>query len=155
MSDLIGNPEDRFSHNEAQLKSLQVRLSNPNTETRQIPSTQTDLSHRLTQIPNRLFDLMLYVNGKQLRSCWDGHTVLGQASRMQFTSISKVPILSPVTDNLLFLNQQKRENIFPRKNVHDARIDRGTAACEADTLPTELPRPVTQSLLKKKSDAKY
>ena len=24
----------------------------------------------------------------------------------------------------------------------DARIDRGTAACEADTLLTELPRPV-------------
>ena len=44
----------------------------------------------------------LHVNGKQLRSCWDGqllnHTVPGQASRRQFTSI-KVPILSPVTDN--------------------------------------------------------
>ena len=38
-----------------------------------------------------LFDLMLYVNGKQLRSCWDGrlfnHTVPGQASWRQFTSI--------------------------------------------------------------------
>ena len=37
-----------------------------------------------------LFDLMLYVHGKQLRS-WDGqllnHTVPGQASRRQFTSI--------------------------------------------------------------------
>ena len=26
-------------------------------------------------------------------------------------------------------------------NVPDARIDRGTAVCKADTLPTELPRP--------------
>ena len=38
-----------------------------------------------------LFDLMLYVHGKQLRSCRDGqllnHTVPGQASRRQFTSI--------------------------------------------------------------------
>ena len=26
--------------------------------------------------------------------------------------------------------------------MRNARIDRGTAACEADTLPTDLPRPV-------------
>ena len=31
--------------------------------------------------------------------------------------------------------------IFPRKNVPDVRIDRGTPACKADTLTTELPRP--------------
>ena len=54
-----------------------------------------------------------------------------------------VPILSPVTDNLLFnfLNQQKMD-FFPRKNVPDARIDLRTAACQADMLTTELPRPV-------------
>ena len=38
-----------------------------------------------------LFDLMLYIHGKQLRSCLDGqllnHTVPGQASQGQFTSI--------------------------------------------------------------------
>ena len=38
-----------------------------------------------------LFDLMLNGHSKQLRSCWDGqllnHTVPGQASRRQFTSI--------------------------------------------------------------------
>ena len=34
------------------------------------------------------------------------------------------------------------EIIFPRKNVLDTRIDRGTAACEKDMLPTELPQPV-------------
>ena len=54
---------------------------------------------------------MLHVHGKQRRSCLDGqlfnHTVLGQASRRQFTSILEVPILSPKTDNLLFLNQRK------------------------------------------------
>ena len=42
-----------------------------------------------------LFDLMLYVHGKQLRSCWDGqlpnHTVPGQAFQRQFTII-KCPI---------------------------------------------------------------
>ena len=38
-----------------------------------------------------LFDLMLYIYGKQLRSCWDGqlpnHTVPGQASQGHFTSV--------------------------------------------------------------------
>ena len=38
-----------------------------------------------------LFDLMLYVHGKQLRSCWDGQlliqTVPGQVSMRHFTSI--------------------------------------------------------------------
>ena len=36
--------------------------------------------------------------------------------------------------------------IFPLKNVLDARMDRGTAAWEADTLATELPRPVYYSI---------
>ena len=53
-----------------------------------------------------------------------------------------MPILSPVTDNLLFLNQRKREIIFPRKNIPDTRIDYGTVAYEVGTLPTELPRVV-------------
>ena len=65
------------------------------------------------------------------------HTVPGQASQRQFTSI-KCPILLLVADNLLCLNQWKREIIFPRKNVPDAWIDHCTAACEADMLPTEL-----------------
>ena len=63
-----------------------------------------------------LFNLMLNVHSKQLRSSLDdqllNHTVLGQASRRQSTSIRR-PFL-PVTDNLLFLNQQKSEIIFPR-----------------------------------------
>ena len=37
-----------------------------------------------------LFDLVLYIHNKQLRSCWDGqllnHTVNGQASGRQLTS---------------------------------------------------------------------
>ena len=36
----------------------------------------------------------------------------------------------------------RAELSFNVQNVPDARIDRGTAACETDTLPTELPRPV-------------
>ena len=63
---------------------------------------------------------MLNIHRKQLRSCWVSqllnHTVPGQASLRQFTSI-KSTFFSPVTDNLLFLNQRKREIIFPRKNV--------------------------------------
>ena len=46
----------------------------------------------------------------------------------------KVPILSTVTANYLFLNQRKRIIIFPRKNVPDTRIHRETAAFEGDTL---------------------
>ena len=84
---------------------------------------------------------MLYVHGLQLRSCWDGqllnHTVPGQGSRRQFTSI-KFPFFRQSTDNLLFLNQRQREIIFPRKNVPDTRIDQGAAACEANTLTTHL-----------------
>ena len=44
-------------------------------------------------------------------------------------------ILSALTDTLLFLNQRKRE-FLPRKNVPDL----GSAAYEANTLPTEIPR---------------
>ena len=47
-----------------------------------------------------------------------------------------MPNLSPVTDNFFFLNQRKREIIFLRKYVPDARIGRGTADCEVDALAT-------------------
>ena len=58
---------------------------------------------------------------------------------------SSLPIVSAHsfasnTDNLLFLNQRKRE-IF-HENVPRAMDNLGTAAYEADTLPTKLPRPV-------------
>ena len=46
-------------------------------------------------------------------------------------------IFSPLTDKLLFLNQQKSE-IFQQKNVHDARVYLCTAAYEAETLSTKL-----------------
>ena len=52
----------------------------------------------------------------------------------------QVPILSPVTSDLLFLNQWKRD-FFPRKNVQDARFYLGTAAHEAGTLLTKLWHP--------------
>ena len=87
-----------------------------------------------------LFDEFLYFHSKQLRSCWDGqflnHTVPGQASRRQFTSIK-----CPVTDNLLFLTERKME-IFVHKRLPDARVDLGIAAYESDTLTTELLCPV-------------
>ena len=68
-------------------------------------------------------------HGKQLRSCRDcqlpSHTVPGQNNYMEGSGSAKynaslpetvyqylVPILSPVTDNLLFLNQWKREIFY-------------------------------------------
>ena len=57
-----------------------------------------------------------------------------------------MPILLPVTDNLLFLNQRKREIIFPHKNVPDMGVDLGTAANVVDMLPSELQHPVLQSV---------
>ena len=63
-------------------------------------------------------------------SYFQNHTVLGQASQWQFT-FYKVSLLLLVIDNMLFLNQRKRE-YFSIKNM---------AGCEA-TLPTELPRPM-------------
>ena len=45
-----------------------------------------------------LFDLMLYVHGKQLRSCWDGqllnHIVPGQASRGSSPVLSALSFVS-------------------------------------------------------------
>ena len=57
-----------------------------------------------------LFDLLPYVHDKQLRSCQDSH-LLNHTVLRQFTSCL-VPILSPLTDNLPFLNQRKREKIL-------------------------------------------
>ena len=58
------------------------------------------------------------------------------------------PLLSAhsVTSNsqLVFLESAEEGNYFPQKKVLDTRIDRETAAWEADMLPTELPRPVPQ-----------
>ena len=74
-----------------------------------------------------LFDLLLYIQGEQLRSCWDtqllNHTVPGQAFWKQLTSTYLVPILLPVSDNLLFFNQVKREFFFQRKNVPNVRVE--------------------------------
>ena len=46
------------------------------------------------------------------------------------------------------------EIIFRQKNVPDARSGHGTTACEADSLPTELPCPVSKmlSMLSESSD---
>ena len=54
----------------------------------------------------------------------NNNIVPGQTSRRQFTSIKH-----PVTDNFLFLNQQKMDIVFLQKNVPDARMDCRTTAC--------------------------
>ena len=56
-----------------------------------------------------------------------------------------MPNLSPETDNLLFLNQQKREINFPVKNMPDVRVALRTACIKADMLPTKLLHPVHSS----------
>ena len=60
-----------------------------------------------------LFHLKLYVQSKQLRSCQDGQLLLkphcSWASLPVAVNQYKVSILLPVTDNLFFLNQRKRE----------------------------------------------
>ena len=57
-----------------------------------------------------LIDLLLYVHGKQLRPCRDGqilnHTVPVQASEKWYVA----PILLPVINNLLFSNQQRKND---------------------------------------------
>ena len=83
------------------------------------------------------FALMFYVHSIQLRSCWDSQL-------LNHCSWASLPFFCQVTDNFFFLNQRK-EIIFPPKNVPDQRIDRGSTACEADKLPTELPCLVCQT----------
>ena len=56
---------------------------------------------------------------------------------IKYPSQGIVPILSPMTDNLPFLSQRKRET-FPTKNVTGGRVILGPLAYEADRLPTEL-----------------
>ena len=70
-----------------------------------------------------LFDLRLYVQSKQLTSCQDGLL----KPRCSWASLPlaayqyKVSILLPVTDNMLFLNQGKREYFLGLSN--HARLD--------------------------------
>ena len=82
-----------------------------------------------------VIDLMLNVYGNHLRSCWDGQFLV--TLFMGKPPGGSLPVLSahfsPVTDNLLFLNQRKREIVFPRKNVPGSRIDRTGHATDRDT----------------------
>ena len=126
MSDLVGNTEDRF--------------------------LRTRLIYNLYHLDRSwlciicLFDLVLYIHGKQLRSCRDSqllnHTVLRQVSQRQFTSIFCIffNILLPVTENLLFLNQWKREYFSSKECAgyevlsRDCRL-RGGHATDQATAP--------------------
>ena len=63
-----------------------------------------------------LLDLMLYVHGKQLSSCWavSYFTILF----LGMPPAGSLPVLSAhsssLSDKLLFMNQRKREIIFPQ-----------------------------------------
>ena len=56
-----------------------------------------------------------------------------------------VPILSQVTDNLLFLNKPKKENIYTK--ICTGGVILGTLAYEAEMLPNELLHPVTSKVM--------
>ena len=84
-----------------------------------------------------LFDLMRTTSTVN-SSCWDGQ-LLNQTVPMLDAFFS---IFSPVTDNLLFLNQRKTE-IISHERMCRARGSIVGPACEAYTQPTELPRPVS------------
>ena len=77
---------------------------------------------------------------KQLKVSRDGqllhHTVPWDASQRQFTSL--VPILSPATDKLLFLNQPKLD----KRMCRTQGLISSLLAYELDKLHTELPYPV-------------
>ena len=60
-----------------------------------------------------LFDLTLYIHDKHLRSCLDGLILYHINPEQVYQYL--VPILSPVADNLDFLNQWKREILFSTK----------------------------------------
>ena len=63
-----------------------------------------------------LFDLLLNVHGKQLRSCWDGQ-VLNHTGLDKPLGAYLAPILSNVNAT------QRQREIFTKKNVPYARID--------------------------------
>ena len=80
-----------------------------------MPTTSTNQAvHELVMIC-----LFLNVHGKQLRSCWNGHYLitlfLGKPPRAVYQYL--VPILLPVTENLLFLNKLKREMCQTRESI--------------------------------------
>ena len=76
-----------------------------------------------------LFDLMLYVHGKQLRSCWDApllyHTVPGQASRRQFASI-KCPFFRKYRQ-LALLESAEEGMCWTRVSIVGHATDQATA----------------------------
>ena len=90
--------------------------------------------------------LMLYGHGKRLRSC-RGEGVsylttpfLGKPPEALHEYLFKniVPIFSPITGNLPFLSQRKRDN-FHQKMFRTRGSIFGALVYEEDTLPIELP----------------
>ena len=84
--------------------------------------------HSTTKLKLSLFDILLYIHGKQLMSCRDGnHSVPWQASpggRLPAFSANSFAIYRQYT---LLESAEERLTNFPRKNVPDAKVDLGTA----------------------------
>ena len=92
-----------------------------------------------------LFDVMLYVNAEQLRSCWDGHllnhTIPGQASHKQFTSAH-----SFASNSQLALLELVEEGNYFSTNECAGRQDRARDCClrsghttDRATMPGKVP----------------
>ena len=93
-----------------------------------------------------LFDLSRVVDGKltAISSCWNSQllnqTVPRLASHRRYTSIKFHSFAS--NGQLAFLESAGDGNYFPRR-ICRTRGSTVESACEAYTLPTELPRPLS------------
>ena len=90
-----------------------------------------------------MYDLMLYNHGKLLSYLEDpllNRIVPGNVSQRQSTRI-KCPFVCQQADNLLFLNNLKR--LFSTREWTICPGQSRVTAYEMNTLPAELPCPVT------------
>ena len=92
-----------------------------------------------------LLEFLLYIHGKHLRSCRDGHffnhTLSGQASQGRLVHQYLVSIFSP--EQLAILESRSAEegnNFFNERMCRTRGLNSGLLAYEADTLPTKQRR---------------
>ena len=96
MWDLVGNPEDRFSHNEARI-SLVTRKNGASNQVRLIPTCSAiQVSHRIAILDIRIRDVMLYRQSKtkvliQTVECFNAQADLSfHCKHMQNAGFSKI-----------------------------------------------------------------
>ena len=160
MSYLVGNPEDRFSHNEAHLDTRSVIRSRQRWTkvlmrclrcpdwlvTFVVCICWIRFSHDVTHF----FGLMLYVHGKQLRSYRDGqlsypHCSWASLPEAGFQYLAH--IISPLTDkcsSLISGRGRMAVEIFSWPNLHEKMCrTRGSIAMPLDSQAISLPTRLT------------